>query len=97
MNGQGIARFEDLAEGRFTVANARNNRSFTRADVVAGADTDVELALPTGILVTGIVVDRFGLPVPAAEVILSGLGSAEDPELVATAGVLRSAYTHSLA
>lgn len=81
----GLARFENLAPGPIYVANARNSAS-VRANVVAGKEVAVQLVLPAGVTITGIVVDRLDVPVPGAEVWLAGLGAWEDAERATTTG-----------
>jgi len=75
-DGGGIARLEELAPGRIWVQNIRNDE-LARSEVAAGAETRLDLVLPPGILVTGIVVDRDGVAVPRAQVSLVPLARAD--------------------
>jgi len=78
---QGIARIEGLRPGSIHVTNTRNSNASVRANITAGEEVYAELVLTTGVTISGIVVDRFDLPVPGAEVCLAGAGSLEDAEL----------------
>jgi hypothetical protein len=82
----GVARFENLSPGSFYVTNARNPSANVRANVVAGEEVGVQLVVPAGLTITGVVVDRLGIPVPAADVCLAGLGALEDAEVATTTG-----------
>lgn len=83
----GIARIEGLTPGEHMVSSARNWRSRARATVIAGAEQRVELSLPDGIRITGIVVDADGVAVAGAEVhVAPSLGQRIDLRPLALTG-----------
>ncbi|MCA8974841.1 MAG: carboxypeptidase regulatory-like domain-containing protein, partial [Planctomycetes bacterium] len=82
----GEVRLTDLRPGRLLVSNSRNPYCFGRAEIVAGEEIEVGLALPVGVTITGIVVDSSDVPVAGAEVCLGGGGSREDAEGAAITG-----------
>jgi RNA polymerase sigma factor (sigma-70 family) len=65
----GFVRFEDLPAGRIWVQNVRHD-DLVRTAIEAGVETEAALVLPKGRTATGIVVDRHGVGVPGAAVIL---------------------------
>ncbi len=80
----GVAKFADLAPGRWLLTNRRNSAVSAQVEVRAGKDRAVSLVLPEGVTVSGLVVDRVGSAVPGAEVHLAGPGILEDAEYAAT-------------
>lgn len=82
----GIARIEHLEPGSLFVTNSRNSDANARAEVVAGEVTEIELGLPAGVTITGVVVDHLAVPVLGAEVCLAGAGTLEDAQQAATTG-----------
>lgn len=68
-DSNGRARFEDCAPGALAVYTDRGGRS--EVQLSAGATQELELAIATGVDVTGVVVDGLGRPVPGAEIWLS--------------------------
>ena len=63
----GRADFGDLAPGRWIAMGSRNHQSVA-GEVVAGAATELRLEFPVATDVTGVVVDKDGLPVAGAHV-----------------------------
>ena len=81
----GRAHFESLPAGRFVVIGDRGGSAF--ANVVAGTATEVDLELPAGVMLNGIVVDSVGAPVAGA--LVEGAPrsrSGVDVEVLATSG-----------
>lgn len=81
-DAQGVARFE-LHPGKVFVTNTRNPRGYVRPEVIAGEEVEVDLVLPTGATVTGIVTDHTGTPIAGAEVCIAGGGALQDAEVEA--------------
>lgn len=69
----GVLVLDELDAGTGWLGLDRNDQS--RAEIVAGEETALEITLPRGIDVDGTVVDRAGVPVPEAELWLSDLNS----------------------
>jgi len=81
---QGNARFDGLAAGRVRVQD-NHLAGGMAAEIQPGKLTEIEFVLRPGIDVTGLVVDRDGLPVPGAEVFFAhSASSGTDAEHAAT-------------
>jgi len=84
-DASGSARLEGLAPGRWTISNSRNLNVFSRAEVAAGAETQLWVTLPPGTELAGVVVDRDDVPVAGAH-IYTKFPVDLDAEHVATTG-----------
>lgn len=85
----GTVRFDELVpQPRLGVKTDRfDSRKPTIVEIRAGETTDVELELPVGLLLTGIVVDAAQAPVAGALIEIAPLGTADDDAAtVATSG-----------
>lgn len=67
-DGGGMATCADLPAGATTVSAGHGGRA--RAEVGPGIVGDVDVMIPAGVDVRGVVVDRDGTPVPEAELLL---------------------------
>ncbi len=80
----GRVRFERVRAGRVRVTGDRADPG-TVATIRAGECTRLDLEIPLGLSVRGVVVDRDGVPVPDALVEVAPLAEADrDAELLAT-------------
>jgi len=82
----GRARFEGVAPGRYSVHTDRDGE--TPLELAVGEERELELVLPSGFDVAGVVVDGEGQPVAGAEVWLEGRGAgSRGGRIVARAGL----------
>lgn len=80
----GQVRFDGLAPGRWRVATRRGSDVEKAVLVEVGKTHDVELALPVGVTVTGVVVDAAGEPIAGARVVVTGWGGSAAETLAHT-------------
>lgn len=97
----GECRFDRLAPGSVLVVLDRHLDEPSSARIEAGEESVLELAVPRGFDVDGVVLDPFGRPVAGAEVWLFGWGVVESGFPVASTGAdgrfeVRSCSTGSL-
>jgi RNA polymerase sigma factor (sigma-70 family) len=100
-SSQGEWRFDGLEPGLVLVVLDRELEDLSSIRIEAGKEARLELTIPRGFDVEGVVLDPFGRPVPGAEVWRFGWGPVESGFLVARTGAdggfeVRSCSTGSL-
>ena len=78
---KGEIRIADLPPGKVWVIPARNDRRPKAPVIEAGKETEYVFELKDGITLTGIVVDKDGVPVPNASILFARWAGAEAREV----------------